>query len=203
MGATRWTAASMTTFCFHASADHNTYEASGAAAHGTGFTTLGGYKTKEDGMIEYSFVRSYAARMRKVWFVGTLTDDGETLSGKWGYEENALDNFFLFKRVTPEVLVARPPPSEFEENRIRALWKYATTAALNEARRKLFSWSLLKDRRDRRKEYLELLQREEDSQSTEEDLDRFAFIEQKSTFDEARCYYVLNDYRQRPVPAHL
>ena len=193
----------MTSLCFHASADPSTFEASDLAAFGTSFTILGHYTAKEDGTLEYSFERTFSARMHKQYFLGTLSDDGETLSGKWGFDESSLDNLFLFKRVAPHVLVTRPTPSEFEENRIRALWKYALTAAHNEARRKLFSWSLLKERRDRRKEYLELVQREEDGETTSDDLDRFAVLDGAATYDEARCYYVLKDYRQRPVPVNL
>lgn len=193
----------MATFCFHASADSNTYEASGVAAHGTGFTILGGYTTKEDGSVEYHFSRVYAARMKKTYFRGTLDEDGVTLSGTWGYSDDKRPYEFWFKRTAPEILIARPPPAEFKENKVRALWSYALTYARNEAQRKLWSWSHFKKRRDIRKEYLELLEREVDDLSTDNDLDRFAYLDRTATYDDTRCFYVLQDYRQRPKPAHL
>ena len=193
----------MMNICFHASAESHTFEASGVHAYGTTFTVLGGYKTKDDNTIEYHFACTYAVRMGKTFYTGTLSDDGATFSGKWGTDEGELTLPFLFKRVPADILVARPPPAEFDENRIRALWKYALDAARDIARKKLFSWSYIKERRDRRKEYLELVQREEDGQTTSEDLVRFAVLDRTSTFDELRCYYVLKDYRQRPVAAHL
>ena len=194
----------MITFCLHASADHGSYEASEVGALGTAFTILGGYRTKEDGTFEYSFSRTYAARIKKTYFIGTLDEDGVTLSGKWGYSLDKMENYFWFKRsIAPDILVARPPPAEFEENRVRALWNYALTYAQDEARRRLYSWSYFKGRRDMRKEYLELLEREVDDLSTDEDLMRFAYLDRKSTYDDARCFYILQDYRQRPKPAHL
>lgn len=203
MGAKRWPTTAMVTFCFHASAESASYEASDTAAHGTAFTILGGYTKKEDGSIEYNFSRTYAARLSKTYFTGTLAEDGNTLAGSWGYNDDEKPYHFLFKRVPAETLIARPPPAEFEENKIRALWKYALTAVHNEVRRKLFSWSYLKERRDIRHEYLRLVAREIDNVSTDDDLDRLAVLNGTATCEEVRSFYVLTDYRQRSTPSHL
>ncbi|KAI0633741.1 hypothetical protein C8Q77DRAFT_1157905 [Trametes polyzona] len=203
IGAERWPISAMMSFCFHASADHSSFEASDTAAHGTSYTILGGYTTKDDGSVEYNFTRTYSARLKKSYFTGALDEDGSTLSGSWGYSTDDKPYQFLFKRIPAETLIARPPPSEFEENKIRALWKYALTAARNEVRRKMFSWSYLKERRDIRREYLELLEREMDEISTEEDLERFALLDRTSTCEDVRCFYVLKDYRLRPVASHF
>lgn len=191
------------TFCFHASADNGSYEASDTAAHGTAYTILGGYTKKEDGSVEYNFTRTYAARLKKMYFTGTLNEDGDTLAGSWGYEDDEKTYRFLFKRIPAETLISRPPPAEFEENKVRALWKYALTAVHNEVRRKMFSWSYLKERRDIRREYLQLVEREIDNMSTGDDLDRFAILDRTATCEEVRSFYVLKDYTQRPVPSHL
>ncbi|TFK86599.1 hypothetical protein K466DRAFT_587082 [Polyporus arcularius HHB13444] len=194
----------MATWCFHASADHGSYEASSVGASGTTLTLLGGYRTKGDGTIEYSFSRTHAARLRKAYFVGTLDEDQMTLSGKWGHSLEEMDYTFWYKRnVATEILVARPPPAEFEENRIRALWNYALTYSRDEARRKLYSWSYFKERRNMRKEYLELLEREADDLSTDQDIDRFVYLDRKNTYDDVRCFYFLQNYRQRSKPAHF
>ncbi|KAI0708178.1 hypothetical protein C8T65DRAFT_211601 [Cerioporus squamosus] len=203
-GSSRFPMGTMMTWCFHASADHSSYEASSVAAHGTAFTLLGGYRTKDDGTVEYTFTRTYVARIKKAYFVGTLDEDGVTLSGMWGYSLDKMESSFWFKRgVAPQNLVARPPPTEFEENKIRALWNYALTYSRDEARRRLYSWSYFKERCDMRKEYLELLEREVDDLSTAEDIDRFAFLDCRNTYDDARCFYILQNYRQRPKPAHF
>ncbi|KAI0666566.1 hypothetical protein C8Q78DRAFT_1107669 [Trametes maxima] len=203
-GAQRWPIGPIITFCLHASADHSTYEASDVAAFGTGYTVLGGYKTNEDGTIEYNFSMTYTARLKSVYFTGTLNEDCGTLSGSWGYGVEDDKSFqFFFKRVPPETLIARPPPSEFEENKIRTLWKYALTAAQNEARRKLFSWSYFRARRDIRREYLKLLEREENNLATADDLDRFAVLDGTATCEDVRCFYVLRDYRKPAIPSHL
>ncbi|KAI0373412.1 hypothetical protein BV20DRAFT_937448 [Pilatotrama ljubarskyi] len=203
LGAENWPLTAMQTFCFHASVVHSMYEASDVAPHGTSFTIVGGYTTKEDGTVEYNFSRTYSARLKKTYFTATLSEDGGTLSGNWGYVESEKPYVFLFKRIAPEILIARPPPSEFEENKIRALWKYALTAAHNEVRRKMLSWSWIKERRDIRKEYIELLEREADLQSTAEDIVRFNILDRTSTCEDVRFFNVIRDYRKRPVPSHL
>ncbi|KAI0767714.1 hypothetical protein C8Q74DRAFT_1203793 [Fomes fomentarius] len=203
LGAERWPAGCMTTFCFHASTDKTTYETSGVAAHGTGFTILGQYTTNDEGQVEYRFSRTYAARLGQTYLRGTLDEDGTTLSGSWGYSEDKMPYEFWFKRTEPEILVARPPPAEFKANRIRALWDYALTYARSRAQRTLWSWSYFKQRRDKRHEYLELLEREADGLQPDEDLDRFAYLERTSTYDDIRWFYVLQDYRQRPKPIHF
>ncbi|OJT10257.1 hypothetical protein TRAPUB_13211 [Trametes pubescens] len=203
IGAERWVVTPIVTFSFNASADSASYEASDIAAHGTAYTILGGYTKKEDGSIEYNFTRTYAARLKKMYFTGTLTEDGGTLSGSWGYEDDEKPYRFLFKRIPAETLIARPPPTEFEENKIRALWKYALTAVHNEVRRKMFSWSYLKERRDIKHEYLHLVEREIDNTSTDDDLNRFAVLDRTATCEEVRSFYVLKDYRQRPIPSHF
>ncbi|KAI0331154.1 hypothetical protein GY45DRAFT_1276344 [Cubamyces sp. BRFM 1775] len=204
IGAERWPVTAIVSFCFHASADPNTYEASDVAAHGTGYTLHGGYTKKDDGTIEYNFSRTYIARLRKTYFTGTLDEDDERLSGSWGYSETDKPYRFIFwKNVPPETLIARPPPSEFEENKTKALWKYALTAVHNEVRRKMFSWSYLKERRAIRKEYLELLEHESNNLTTVADLDRFAELDRTATCEDVRCFYVLSDYQRRSVPTHL
>lgn len=203
IGGKRWPFTAIISFSFHASADHSSYEASDTAAHGATYTILGGYKMKEDGSVEYNFSRTYSARLKKTFFTGMLDEDAVTFSGSWGYAEDDKPFQFIFQRIPPETLIARPPPVEFEENRIHALWKYALTAAHNEARRKMFSWSYLRERREIRKEYLELLEREKESESTDADLERFAVLDRTATCEDVRTFYVLKDYNQRPIPRQL
>ena len=194
----------MITFYLHATKELKTCEASSVGANGTSYNILGSYTTKDDGTVEYSSIQTYVARIAKTYWTGTLEDDGMTLSGKWGYEKNNQPWTFVFKRVPPEILVDRPHPREFMENRIKALWKYALTAVRNQVRRQLFSWSYLRERRDVRKEYLELLQKEADGRLTNEELKRSSSaLAHRSTFNDVRCFYIIQEYRQRAVAPHL
>ena len=194
----------MITFYLHASVDPRTYGASAIGAKGTDYNILGDYTTKDDGSVEYAFTQTYVARIPKTYWTGTLEDDGQTLSGRWGYEKDDQQWTFVFKRVPPEILIDRPHPMEFAENRVKALWKYALTATHNQVRRRLFSWSYLAQRRDQRKEYLALLLKETDSgQLPPEDSARASALMQRATFDDVRCFYIVQEYKQRATPPHL
>ncbi|KAI8975832.1 hypothetical protein BD414DRAFT_497057 [Trametes punicea] len=203
-GAERWPFAPMLSFCWHASTDHITYHASALTAAGTRYTINGGYEVKEDGSIQYNFSRVHAlSSLRTTYFTGVLDEDGGRLSGSWGYEEDDKPYPFLFfKHLSPDYIIARPPPAAFDENRVRALWRYALTAVRNEVRRKMLSWSVIQERRRIKEEYFELLRREEDDTLTSGDLDRFAVLDGTNTYDDIRSFYVLNDYRQAPVLWH-
>ena len=185
------------------SQDHWTYEASAVAPNGTDYTIHGDYATRADGVVQYSFTQTYAAHIPKSYWTGTLADDGETLSGKWGYKKDDQPHTFVYKRTSHLVLVDRPLPEEFTKNRVKALWKYALTAIHNRVRRQLFSWSYLVERRDRRKEYLELLQKEAEGQLMDEDSDRATVLAHQSTFDDVRCFYIIQERRQRAIPPHM
>ena len=146
----------MLTFYIRPSTTHGEYEASDANVHGTRFKIFGRYERKDDGSVRYSFSlnlvqwdgRDRNSASKDAFFLGTLQDDGMTLSGSWGYGKDSQDQryHFLFKRIDPNVLVARPPPEDFKRDRMKALWNYALTAARNEARRKLDPWSFTKER---------------------------------------------------------
>ena len=193
----------MMSFCLHASMDHKTCEASALCATGTDYNILGEYTTKDDGTVGYAITQTYVARIPKTYWTVTLTDDGETLSGKWGYEKDDQPHTVIYKRIPPEVLVDRPHPKEFAENRVKALWKFAATAVRNQVRRGMFSWSYLKERRDVRREYLDLLLKEMDDQLTKADFARFSALDHRSTFDDVRAFYVRRDYKQRADAVHL
>ncbi|KAI1785889.1 hypothetical protein LXA43DRAFT_99677 [Ganoderma leucocontextum] len=190
----------MITFCLRASMDNRMYEASAVDEDGMHFNILGNYTIRDDETVEYAFTWTYLARSYTQYWTGTLDDDGNTFSGKWGYEKDDQAYTFIFKRVPPEVLIDRPHPKEFTENRVKALWKYALTAVRNQIRRRLFSWSYLKERRDMRKECLELLLREMDGRLTMADYERSSVFQLRLTFDDIRYVYVLRDYRQRAFP---
>ncbi|OSD01341.1 hypothetical protein PYCCODRAFT_541681 [Trametes coccinea BRFM310] len=204
-GAERWPIAPMLSFCFHASPDHVSFQASSVAAAGMEYTIDGGYHVEDDGSVTYTFVRMNALqRIRTTYFRGTLDEDGQRLSGSWGYSEDDKPYTFLFfKSVPPEAIVARPTPSEFEENKIRALWKYALTAVVNGVRSKMLSWRNIQERRKVKQEYLDLLEREDDDILTAADLERFAVLDRTCTYEDIRYFYVLKDYHLRRIQRHF
>ncbi len=191
----------MRTWCFHASAERNVYEASGISWRGGSFTVFGGHTTDSDGTVVYHFSAVFTGRVASTFhFRATLDEDGTTLSGMWGTSEDRLIYEFWLKRTRPEILVARPPPADFRENKVGALWNYALTYAHNHARRRLWSWSYFRQRRDLQTKYLELLERALDDDA--EGWSGLNDLHAALTYDDVRCFHVLQKYRQRPEPIH-
>ncbi|KAI8975856.1 hypothetical protein BD414DRAFT_423775 [Trametes punicea] len=194
---TRWPSLPMLSFCFHASPDGLTYEAKEIAAQGTSYSIVGGYTVNNSGSLEYNFSWTYVVRIPKVYFTGTLDQDGERLSGFWGLSEaDKPYPFLFFKRIPPEALIARPPPADFEENRIRALWRYALTAVHNEVRRKLFSWSYLRERRDIRKQFYELGGRAGSNALRPGDQERLEALYNLASSEDMRIFFALKSGRE-------
>ena len=193
----------MSTFCFNVSVDPHTYEASDVGANGTTFNIQGRYSVSEDSTIEYSFKRSWSARFRDQFFVGNLSPGGDELSGKWGYAEDDLKYSFIYRRTSPKILIWRPSPAQFKENRIRALWKYALSVALDEVRGKLGSWSYIKEKLSRRTEYVRIVQRQDSGVATESDSNRQIELHCQMTYEELRCCFILKDIYPQPLPVHL
>ncbi|KAI9068344.1 hypothetical protein FKP32DRAFT_1587743 [Trametes sanguinea] len=183
----------MLSFCLHASVDRSTFEASEIAAHGARFVVTGGYTRTTDGSIEYNFTITFSMQAPKIYCVGTVDENTGRLVGRHGIQNTPEKIFKLlfFQDIPPELIVARPPPSEFEANRIGALWKYALTAALNDVRKKMFSWSYLKERRTIRLEYLDILDRS-DGFITFEEANRWRYLQNFVTCEDMRTFYALH-----------
>ena len=88
------------TFCLHPLPD--VHKLGGFWGRGTSFNILGNYTAGDDGTVQYAFTyaftKTYKAAMTTVHWKGTLSDDGNTLSGKWGYGDDQ-PNTFIYKRV--------------------------------------------------------------------------------------------------------
>lgn len=70
---------------------------------------------------------------------------------------SVIDVFHFYHR-THQYYKFRPPEEEFEKNPARARWRFALNAIRSEVheRQRKWSWDYLKERRDMRKEYVEL-----------------------------------------------
>lgn len=199
----------MRVFQLQASEDGTACRATGVNQLGAVFSVLANHATRVNGTIEYTFTYSQTLRLMNFgdvievhYMTGTLDGDGKIISGRWGYkEDDQPDSFILWRDVPLTTLICRPHPEEFKKDRVKALWKYALTAAHNEARRNLFSWSYIKERRDIRREFLELrrLENEDDDiVMSPKYLQRLGAIHGMSTKDDMRWFYLFYE-RQNSI----
>ncbi|KAA1470668.1 hypothetical protein DENSPDRAFT_798038 [Dentipellis sp. KUC8613] len=101
-------------------------------------------------------------------FKGTFNDSLDRVEGEWSTPDEGDGGFFLLKKPLVYV-VCRPADAEFEANKPRALWKFAMNAATRIARRKVFTWSAVRERRDMRRRFLELHLRSDEFRGLEQD----------------------------------
>ena len=123
------------------------------------YTIKGRCSTLDDGRIEVRFALLARNGGSCQYFEGHIGKEGY-LTGYYSYTEGPTNPgspyLYTFYRIPAEILACRPLPAEFTKDRARALWAFARNALLFRARRKLFSWSFFKDRRDRRRRFLAL-----------------------------------------------
>lgn len=173
----------------------------------------GTVKAEADGTVFYDFSAQYdPARC----FHGYIQDEACTWTGTW--EQGASSGTFIFKRIAPEIMCFRPSPAAIQANKPQAFWQYAMSAILHQVRRRLFSWSFFRSRRDVRRKYLELALPEHRHMDSEGDrpfealcvlevghprgraeLDELRCCQQALTTADARFY----DTIIKTVPVHL
>ena len=123
------------------------------------FILKGNYSTLEDGRKEVGFALLSQNGKYCQYFKGHLGKEGY-LTGYYGYTEQFVNPesslLFTFYRIPAELVACRPPPTEFAENKARALWMFVRNALMLQSRRTLFSWSFFKSRRDQRRRSLTL-----------------------------------------------
>ncbi|TBU26461.1 hypothetical protein BD311DRAFT_779599 [Dichomitus squalens] len=201
------------------------FEATSRTANGTAYHLQGRYISEVDGRICYTFVIKYATRFAPLYFRGYLHDKDRTFSGTWGTSPEAAnseskiikrqgDNHsslvvgstadrFVFKRLPAAYMCCRPDPIEFQINRPRALWRYATTIVRELVSMRRFSWTYFERRRDDRKRYIELLIRLNYAELVEEELMELARIRKTLTTADARLYETRYQYELRTTAIHL
>ncbi|GBE88944.1 hypothetical protein SCP_1403520 [Sparassis crispa] len=178
---------SMFIFHVHVSADGRSIEGSGKTPEGTAYAR-------------------YTTRVSTKCFRGHLDEEGTMLQGVWGYDStDGSNDDFVMSRLAPEVLIYRPSPRQFAENRIEALWKFALSEVEARVRRQICSWSHFRQRRDIRKRYIQLLTRKWDfgrplGGDEEDELTR---CRKNLTPADARFYLTLYHCQLRTTPAHF
>lgn len=194
----------MTAFFAHASSEDGKFEASGFS-HGTAVTISGSCEQDSDGNISVVFTKQYAKGLNTEYISGHLLPDG-SIRGTQGWDSNSSEHQFsvVLRRVSEETIRHRPPVHEFAQNRIRALWKFATEAILAQVRKRMWSWSYFADRRDRRNDWTNIqikLFHYGRPITLEETLTRARAIQHMTTRD-ASFVYSRYEYLLRIIPKH-
>ena len=136
------------------------FEASGRDFEGTKYQISGQCYRDAEGVLRANFTMS---------FPGTTSSD-EHWSGEVDVEGSFVgyksynfrpskfdyDQMFILRRIPSDIMALRPSPSEFIENKPWALWQFAIDAILYNVRKKWWSWSFFKERRNQRHRYLKL-----------------------------------------------
>ena len=158
-----WPFGPMFTFDLHVTGDGVGFEAVGTmpdSMRGIEMTVSGNMETSPQGEVTYVFAIRYSIRAIVLEVRCQLNEDRTMLSGNWGGRaiETGLHDIgpCVLTRLPPEILSARPPPWEFEKDRIRALWRFALTAVMRQVLRSSYSWRFFEQRRDVRRRYIEL-----------------------------------------------
>lgn len=159
----------------------------------------GNVETNPQGEVTYVLQIRYSIRAIVLEVHGRLNEAGTVLSGEWGGRaiETGLHDIgpFVLSRLDPEILSARPPPWEFAENRIRALWRFALTAVEQQVLRSSYSWKFFERRRDVRRRYVDLRKRQRYGQRlTREEKREEAMLERWLSPADARFYASIAEY---------
>ncbi|KAH9913469.1 uncharacterized protein BXZ73DRAFT_106942 [Epithele typhae] len=181
IGERRWPTCPILTLVFKpsGSVESPSFEASGTDAQGQAYTVVGAYEIEEvEGatFVRYSFTQTYPA-----------TDD---------HDERLL--YFRGRLDEDAILLARPSLNSYKANRTRALWRYALMASLDEARRRLFSWSYIRQRRHARLEYLDILRHQADGSTSDADKRALSALYRRLTPDDIRACFAREQLRQTP-----
>ncbi|TCD69752.1 hypothetical protein EIP91_006288 [Steccherinum ochraceum] len=116
--------------------------------------------TDEDGVVRVNFVISFVnTTYSDEHWSGHIDESGSLVGYKaWWSRPTAGDNeqMFILRRTSSALMALRPSPSEFLDNKPRALWQFAIGATIHQLRKESWSWSFFKARRDHRLRYLTL-----------------------------------------------
>lgn len=148
----------MVSFRIHAtSSDNESFTASGMH-DGVTFQVSGRCSLDAHGTLSIRFSIKYSREYSPQYFSGYLDSSGSIVGTEgWEEDEEVHDHkFFLKRHLARRFLRYRPPPSELEKNKARALWKFATGAALHHVRRQNWTWDYINERREMRQRYIEL-----------------------------------------------
>lgn len=140
---------------------HQRLKATGWNSNGD-FDVQGSWTQSDQGILRVTLEFLFSAQYSKIYFQGRYDSEQDLLYGNWAKSSDPSNILGLvtFKRTAPEHLRYYPTPSEVNgDGRARALWRFAILATLDQVRRRDWSWSYLRERRDQRKTFMRLYPR--------------------------------------------
>lgn len=169
---------------------------------GIAISVSGNVETTPQGETTYILQVRYSIRGIILELRGRLNEDCTVLSGDWGAQSieagqpDVRVGPFVLTRLPPEMLSVRPPPWEFEENRIRALWRFSLAAVEQQVLRSSYSWKFFEQRRDVRRHYVELRKRKRYGQPLSEvEKTEVIQLERRLSPADARFYGSVGEYK--------
>ena len=126
-----------------------------------------------------------------------------SITGTWGDKEDVSKHtgVFVLKRTPGHILRFRPALSILSENKPKALWDYAIRASLHLVRKRRWSWSFFKERREIRRRYIDLAMRDDGfgHPCSPEEKKELAKAVQLLSATDARFYHLLRILKERPL----
>jgi hypothetical protein len=193
----------------------------GTVQDGTDFTIDGDCHSLDNGTgdISVKYTRSFSTSSPPQYFLGTWEASSQCLTGTWqendepvenesdeseGCEEHGSSYFLVHRRTSQNDLCFLPPPSSFEANRTRALWRFALDAVRQRVRQKMWCWDFFRERRDNRVQFVDLSVRRKEygKPLSEEEDDTFSRIQQNLTTPDLILYNSLVERQMRMTPSH-
>lgn len=176
-----------------------------------------------------SFLKEYdrlVQRRKTSWFYsGKINNTFDAITGKWGdpslaqaessqandnedddpkNSETDREDFlgrFTVQKKSAEFVRFRPSDKEFEENKPRALWKFALNAVMDSVSRRVLTWSTLKKRRDDRRLFINLwMEYEDNGLRNREDNEDLQMLQRQLSAVDLRLYrHLAQVFRSRTV----
>ncbi|KAH8102306.1 hypothetical protein BXZ70DRAFT_891052, partial [Cristinia sonorae] len=118
------------------------------------------YQEADNDTILVTFTMSYPSTgFGDEYWEGQIDESGSLVGymGMYPYPATYSESKrFVFRRIPGEIMALRPSPGSLMDNKARSMWQFAIDAVLYNVRRRLWSWSFFKARRDHRHRYLSL-----------------------------------------------
>jgi hypothetical protein len=112
---------------------------------------------------------------------------------------------FTLVRRPVDYFLYRPPDADFQESRPKALWKMVRNAARQWYRSRHLIWDTLRERRDQRNRYTDLLLKQEESGGLYDvnEAAEWAKITQQNHPNDVRLWRVITRFKQSRTIHHL
>ncbi|KAI0090196.1 hypothetical protein BDY19DRAFT_887919 [Irpex rosettiformis] len=147
----------MVSFRVHAVPSNSELFTASGMHDGVTFQVTGKCTVGQEGEVRMRFSIQYSREYSAQYFSGRLDQSGTIIGTEgWDEDERSHDHqFFLKRHLSKRFIRYLPLPSEIQDNKARALWKFAINAALYHVRRSRWTWEYILERRETRIRYIE------------------------------------------------